>query len=144
MTVKMSLLLLSYVLLRTILVLWFSTCMYCSIWDFLEHFKDILGESAIMEECIFFLCSKLPGTCSIFYCCSSFTQSCLTLCDPMDCSTPDFPVLHYLLEFSQTHVHRVDDAIQLSHPLSPPSPLALNLCQHHVAKVLELQHQSFQ
>ena len=48
----------------------------------------------------------------------------------MDCSMPGFPVLHYLLEFIQTHVHGVDDAIQPSHPLSPPSPLALNLSQH--------------
>ena len=56
--------------------------------------------------------------------------SCPTLCNPMDCSTPGFPVLYYLLEFTQTHVHRVDDAILLSHPVSPPSPLALNLSQH--------------
>ena len=48
----------------------------------------------------------------------------------MDCSTPGFSVLHYLLEFAQTHVHWVDDAIQPSHPLSSPSPLALNLSQH--------------
>ena len=55
-------------------------------------------------------------------------ESCLTLCDPMDCSTPGFPVLHCLLEFAQTHVHWVSDAIQPSRPLSPPSP-ALNLSQ---------------
>ena len=72
----------------------------------------------------------------------------------MNCSSPAFPVVHYLPEFAQTHVHWVDDAIQLSHPLSPPSP-ALNLSQyqrlfqwvgssHQVAKVLDLQHQSFQ
>ena len=61
---------------------------------------------------------------------SSVTQLCSTLCDPMDCSTPGFPVLHYLPEFAQTHVHWVDDAIQLSHPLLPPSPPALNLSQH--------------
>ena len=53
-----------------------------------------------------------------------------TLCDPIDCSTPGFPVLHYLLEFAQTHVHWVGDAIQPSHPLSPSSPPALNLSQH--------------
>ena len=57
------------------------------------------------------------------------TQSCLTLCDAMDCSTPGFSVLHYLLEFVQTHVHRVGDAIQPSRPLSPHSP-AFNLSQH--------------
>ena len=51
---------------------------------------------------------------------SSVTQSCLTLCDPMDCGTPGFPVYHQLPEFTQTHVHWVGDAIQLSHPLSSP------------------------
>ena len=53
---------------------------------------------------------------------SSVTQSCLTLCDPMDCSTPGLPIYHKLPEFIQTHVHRVGDAIQPSHPLSSPSP----------------------
>ena len=80
-----------------------------------------------------------------------------TLESPLDCSTPGFCVHHQLLEFAQTHVHRVGDAIQPSHPLSSPSPPAFNLSQnqgffqwvnssHQVAKVLEfqLQHQSFQ
>ena len=88
---------------------------------------------------------------------SSVAQSCLTLCDPMDCSTPGFPVHHQLLEPTQTHVHQVGDAIQPFHPLSSPSPPAFNLSQHQglfqwvssshqVAKVLELQlqHLSFQ
>ena len=88
---------------------------------------------------------------------SSITQSCQTICDPMDCSTPVFLVHHQLPEFTQIHVHWVGDAIQSSHPLSSPSLLALNLFQHQglfkwvssshqVAKVLEfqLQHQSFQ
>ena len=86
----------------------------------------------------------------------SVAQSCLTLCDPMDCSTPGLPVLHYLPEFARTHVHHFGDAIQPSHPLLPPSPPALGLCQrqglfqwvsssHQVAKVeFQLQHQSFQ
>ena len=87
---------------------------------------------------------------------SSVTQSCLTLCDPMNRSTPGLPVHHQLPEFTQTHVHWVGDAIQPSHPLSSPSPPSLNLSQHQglfkwvssshqVAKVLEfqLQHQSF-
>ena len=76
------------------------------------------------------------------------------LCNPMNYSTPGFPVLHYLLEFAQTHVHWVGDAIQPSHPLLSPSPPALNLSQHQgifqwvgsshqVVKVLELQLQSF-
>ena len=61
---------------------------------------------------------------------SSVTQSCLTLCDPMNCSTPGLPVHHQLLEFTQTHVHRVGDAIQPSHPLSSPSAPAPNPSQH--------------
>ena len=88
---------------------------------------------------------------------SSVAQSCPTLCDPMNCSTPGLPVHHQLPEFTQTHVHWVGDAIQPSHPLSSPSPPALNLSQHQglfqwvsslhqVAKILEfqLQHKSFQ
>ena len=87
---------------------------------------------------------------------SSVTQSCPTLCNPMNRSTPGLPVHHQLLEFTQTHVHWVGDAIQPSHPLSSPSP-ALNLAQHQglfqwvssshqVAKGLgpQFQHQSFQ
>ena len=87
----------------------------------------------------------------------SVTQSCPTLCNPMNCSTPGLPVHHQLLESTQTHIHWVGDAIQPSHPLSSPSPSALNLSQHQglfqwvnssdqTAKVLEfqLQHQSFQ
>ena len=89
-------------------------------------------------------------------CCCSVVQPYLTLCDPMDCSMPDFPVLHHLLALDQTHIHWVNDAIQPSHPLLPPSP-AFNLSQdqglfqwvtssHQVAKVLEFQpqHQSFE
>ena len=88
---------------------------------------------------------------------SSVAQLCSTLCDPMDCSMPGLPVHNQLLELAQTHVHRVGDAIQPSHPLLSPSPPAFNLSQHqsicnwvssshHVAKVLafQLQHQSFQ
>ena len=88
---------------------------------------------------------------------SSFAQSCLTLCDPVDCITPGFPVHHQLLGLSQTHVHRVGDAIQPSHPLSSPFPPSFSLrrhqglfqwvtSSHQVPKVLEFQlpHQSFQ
>ena len=81
---------------------------------------------------------------------SSVAQSCPTLCDPMNLSTPGLPVHHQLPEFTQTHVHRVGDAIQPSHPLSSPSPPAPNPSQHQslfhwvkssheVAKVLEFQ-----
>ena len=88
---------------------------------------------------------------------SSVAQSCPTLCNPMNRSTPGLPVHHQLLEFTQTHVHRVRDAIQPSHPLSSPSPPAPNPSQHQilfqrvnslhmVSKVLEfqLQHHFFQ
>ena len=81
---------------------------------------------------------------------SSVAHSCPTLCDPMSRSTPGLPVHHQLPEFTQTHVHRVSDAIQPSHPLSSPSPPAPNPSQHQslfqrvnssheVAKVLEFQ-----
>ena len=88
---------------------------------------------------------------------SSVVQSCPTFCHPMDGSMPGLPVHHQLPEFTQTHVHRVSDAIQPSHPPSSPSPPALNLSQHQglfkwvsslhqVTKVLEFQpqHTSFQ
>ena len=61
---------------------------------------------------------------------SSVVQSCLTLCDPMDCSMPGFPVHHQLLELIQTHVHQVSDAIQPSHLLLSPSPPTFSLSQH--------------
>ena len=61
---------------------------------------------------------------------SSVAQSCPTLCNPTDCSTPGLPVHHPLLELAQTHVHRVSDAIQPSDPLSSSCPPALNLSQH--------------
>ena len=88
---------------------------------------------------------------------SSVFQSYLTLCDLMDCSTPGLPVHHQLPELTQIYVHLVGDVIQPSHPLSSPSPPALNPSQHQglfqrvnssheVAEVLEfqLQHQFFQ
>ena len=65
------------------------------------------------------------------YCCyCSVTLSCLTLCDPMDCSIPGLPVPHHLSEFSQVHVHCIGDAIQPSNPPKPSSPFALNHLQH--------------
>ena len=88
---------------------------------------------------------------------SPVTQSCSTLCEPTNHSMPGLPVLHQLLEFIQTHVHWVNDAIQPSHPLLSPSPPVLNLSQHQglfkwvssshqMAKVLEfqLQYHSYQ
>ena len=89
-------------------------------------------------------------------CCCSVIQSCLTLCDSMDCSTPGFLVLHHLLELAQIHVHWVGNVIQPSHPLLNLSSPVFNLSQHQglfkwvsslyqVAKILELQlqHQPF-
>ena len=84
----------------------------------------------------------------------SFSCSVMSpFCNPVNCSTPDFPVLHYIPEFAQTHVHWVSDAVQPSHPLLPPSPPAFNLSQHPVSQFsasggqvleLQLQHQSLQ
>ena len=107
-------------------------------------YNERLWEHLIQTWSVFF--GSLYSFCC---CCYSVAKSCLTLCDPTDCSTPGFPVLHYQPEFAQTHVHWVDDAIQPSHPLLPPSPPAFNLSQHpslfqwvssshQVAKVLEL------
>ena len=99
--------------------------------------------------------SGMPCLIIAIYQFSSVAQSYPTLCDPMDSSTPGFPVHHQLPELVQTHVHQLGDAIQPSHPLLSPFP-ALNLSQHQglfkwvisshqVAKILEfqLQHQSF-
>ena len=94
---------------------------------------------------------------SQYFCCGhcSVAKLCSTLCNPVDCSMPGFPVLHYLLKFAQIHVHWVNDATQPSHSLLLSTPFAFNLSQHQglfqwvrplhqVAKILELQLQSFQ
>ena len=70
---------------------------------------------------------------------SSVAQSCLTICNPTDCSTPGFPVCHQLPEFTQTHVHWVSDAIQPSHPLLSPSPPTFNLSQHQCHSLARYQ-----
>ena len=82
----------------------------------------VLYISMCMCVCVYTHCEMIQF--------SSVGQSFLTLCDPMDCCTPGLPVHHQIPEFIQTHVHRVSDAIQPSHPLSSPSPPAFNLSQH--------------
>ena len=115
----------------------------------LQWFYNYLKTMKIQTECnpskvIFIFIS----TWKQILCCCLISKSCLTLCDPMDCSTSDFPVHHQCLELTQTHVRWVSDTIQPSHPLLSPSPPAFNLSQHQglfqwvssshqVAKVLE-------
>ena len=109
--------------------------------------------TVILEDVMY---SGKDAPCNIQFSSRSVAQSCLTLCNPMDCSTPGFPVHHQFPELTQIHGHTVSDAIQ-SHPLSFPSLPAFNLSQnqglfkwvsssHQMAKVLQfqLQHQSFQ
>ena len=123
-----------------------------------KQLRAVLGQGPIPHQQIHtaiylsYFADTLQGSCSCLV-----DKSCPTLCDLVGCSIAGFPVHHSLPEFAQTHVHWVSDAIQPSHPLSPPSPSALNLSQHQGlfqlicsshqgAKVLELQlqHQSFQ
>ena len=87
------------------------------------------SKASLLQRSAFFMVqlSYLYMTSAQF---TSVTQSCPTLCDPMNPSTPGLPVHHQLLEFTQTHVHRVGDAIQPSHPLFSPSPPAPNPSQH--------------
>ena len=94
---------------------------------FIKHYSgyvsdDVLGEiniwiGRLLKRIV------LPNCCSV-------AKSCLTLCNPMDYSMPGFPVFHHFPELTQTHIHRVSDAIQPSCPLSSPSTPALNLTQH--------------
>ena len=92
--------------------------------DFPLMSYHILGELFALYFLLAFSCQHL----SVQF--SSVAQSCPTLCNPMNHSTPDLPVHHQLLEFTQTHVHRVSDAIQPSHPLSSSSPPAPSPSQH--------------
>ena len=86
---------------------------------------DVSGDGNEVQRCKEQYCT---GTWNVQF--SSVTQSCLTLCDPMNRSTPGLPVHHQLPEFTQTYLHQVSDAIQPSHPLSSPSPPAPNPSQH--------------
>ena len=139
---------------------WIPLAYFC----FYFHYSKVSEKTYCCDLCQRVLCLCFPLRVlwglflyfsSVQFC--SVAQSCLTLCDPMNPSTPGLPVHPQLPEFTQTHVHRVHDAIQPSHPLSSPSPPAPNPSQHQsliqwinssheVAKVLEfqLQHHSFQ
>ena len=137
----------------------------CICIQLVAHLEGMLTVSIMCGKCylipknIYFCFMITPKPLTVFSSVqfSSVTESCLTLCDPMNRSTPGLPVHHQLTEFTQTHVHQVSDAIQPSHPLSSPSPPDPNPsqhqvlfqwvnCSHEVAKVLEfqLQYQSFQ
>ena len=119
------------------------------------HFSfEIISTAPSLPPNLFLQFSFTPST--LVYFLSSVAQLYLTLWNPMDCSTPGFPVHHQFLELTQTHVHCIGDAIQPSYPLLSPSPPAFSLSQHqglfqwvsssHQWPILELllQHQSFQ
>ena len=93
-----------------------------------SFFSCCFQDSLVFDFHPFYHDVSVYGSCLLGVCNSA--QSCLTLCDPMNCSTPGLPVHHQLPEFTQTHVHQVGDAIQPSHPLSSPSPSAPNPSQH--------------
>ena len=127
----------------------------CAFQMFFNFFLFLLAKPNYPLEYIGLIYLPLHGNVLFFRKFSSVARSCPTLCDPMDCSTPGFPVHHQLLELVQTHVYPVGDAIQPSHPLLSPSLLASSLSQNQdlfqwvgfllqVAKVLQLQLQSFQ
>ena len=108
-------------------------CLACTL--FLQNIelaanilKNLIIQIFINKLLIYVLLFSTPP--SSFFFLSSVAQSCPTLCDPMNRSTPGLPVHHQLQEFTQTHVHRLSDAIQPSHPLSSPSPPAPNPSQH--------------
>ena len=126
---------------HTIVIIWVAKIFFCHIEKVIYRILDL--ECECLWKAII-----LPTIRSVQF--SSVAQSCSTLCDPMNHSTPGLPVHHQLPEFTQTHVHRVSDAIQPSHSLSSPSPPAPNPSQHQrlfqwvnssheVAKGLEFQ-----
>ena len=122
-----------------------------------EKEKSWRYQAPWFQSVLKFVVIKIVGAAPKTDCCCSVTMLSPTFCDPINCSTSGFPVLNYLPEFAQTHVHWVSDAIQPSQPLLSPYPLALSLFQHQslfqwvsssnqAAKVLEfqLQNQTFQ
>ena len=119
MLVPPSLLGLSKLLIFYMFIIWFVGMVTYMYTDFQSH-NIIYINYMRFSVCALHLVAQF----------SSVTQSCPTLCDPMNCSTPGLPVHHQFPEFTQTHIHRVGDAIQPSHPLSSPSPPAPNPSQH--------------
>ena len=111
----------------------FQVCMYFIIFTYILSSMNIF--SLTVSEIPFSLSVSITVDLVQF---SSVAWSCLTFWDPMDCSMPDLPVHHQLPESTQTHVHWVGDAIQPSHPLSSPSPPALNLSQYQFSSVQSL------
>ena len=108
----------------------------------LEQKGDVSGKTGKMwmKSVVYLIRTALALMSSVQF--SSVTQSCLTLCDPMDHSTPGLPVHHQLLESNQTHLHWVGEAIQPSHPLSSLSPPAFKLSQHQgLFKWVSFSHQ---
>ena len=103
-----------------------SFCGSCSTFNL--SFDKFVGEKVVSPSYSSAILGPPPYIFLVQF--SSVTWSCPTLCDPMNCSTPGLPVHHQLPEFTQTHVHRVGDAIQPSYPLSSPSPPAPNPSQH--------------
>ena len=113
---------------------------FLKIWEIVWVCANSLDTEAPLTEDHLGLI-KLTGSHSIrfkIFMFSSVTQSCPTLCDPMNHSTPGLPVHHQLPKYTHTHVHWVNDAIQPSHPLSSPSPLAFNLSQHQGLQMSQL------
>ena len=130
--------------------LWFSNCFFLMMSDVEYLFMCLLVPSMSSWRSVISPLYNWVALCPGSVQFSSVAQSCPTLCDPMNCSTPGLPVHHQLPEFTQTLVHWVGDAIQQSHPLSSPSPPAPNPSQHQslfqwfnssheMAKVLEFQ-----
>ena len=119
-----------------ILLPWASFCCFLGIYREIYRNDEILNDKVLLYSTgnyihypvICHIGKEYEKECSVQF--ISVAQSCLALCDSMDCSTPGFPVHHHLPEFAQTHVHHVGDAIQPSHPLSSPSPPAFSLSQH--------------
>ena len=112
-----------------------SSCLCFSAWETGprdHHTEWSQSDRERVHWSLHYILTKLPLSAGIPAqpCCCSVAQSCLTLCNPMDCSTPGSSVHHQLLEHIKTHVHRVGDATQPSHPLLSPSPPAFKLSHH--------------